>query len=137
MLRHVLGGIIGLVLTPCAITLLVYGGWRYYWDVPRDDFDPDGRGLATLAAGALVLLLVAVSGALSPAAPLVGALWGLGPAALYLLAPEGTVELIDDVPAVPDQARAGAALWLADGSYLAVGVILLGGFVATAMRRPR
>jgi hypothetical protein len=137
VLRHLLGLFVGLALTPCAIGLLVYGGYRYSQIAPDSDFSHDTRGLVTLGAGALALLLVACSGALSPVGPLVGALWGLAPAGFYLLAAESAVDLITDLPRVPAQAESGAVAWLAFGCFLAVGVTLLGTFVATAARPRR
>jgi hypothetical protein len=137
VLRHVFGVFIGLLLTPGAIGLLVYGGDRYRQLDPSGGIDHDTRGLVTLGAGAFVLLLVACSGALSPAGPLIGSLWGLVPAGLYLLASDTAIDLIADIPEVPDGAQSGAVSWLAFGCFLAVGATLFGTFVATAIRRRR
>lgn len=134
---RLLGALIGLVLTPIALGLLTYGGFRYQeLAAAGGDFEHDTRGLVALIAGALVLLIVAWAGALSAAGPMLGGLvWGLLPALLFLVYPEDTLSRVDDIPVVPADTEAGTITWLAVGSFLAVGVVLFGSALSVALRR--
>jgi hypothetical protein len=125
-----------LVLTPVGIGLLTYGGYRYQRVVSAADYDPDMRGLAALAAGGLVLLIVATIGALSPAGPLLsGLVYGLAPAAVFLAIPEDVIGWVAGAPLVPAEIETVTLSWLVLGCFVAVGVTLVGPGFGTAMRR--
>jgi hypothetical protein len=134
--RHIACAIVSLIVVPAAIGLLAYGGARYQDVVIKPAIEHDVRGLAALAGGAFLLLLVACSGALSPLGPLLsGLVWGLAPAVLFVMAPEDTVDRVDDIPAITSRIEAGLMVWLAFGGFLAVGVALFGAGFTAAMRR--
>jgi hypothetical protein len=96
----------------------------------------DTRALVALGVGAAVLLIVAVSGALSALGPLLGGLvWGLAPAALFLTLPEDTLRWIDDAPVAPVEIEVATVGWLALACFLAVGVSLFGSGIGNALRR--
>lgn len=134
---RLLSALIGLVLTPIALGLLTYGGFRYQEITAADGgFEHDTRGLAALIVGAVVLLIVAWSGALSAVGlMLAGLVWGILPAVLYLVYPEDTLSRIADTPAVPSDTEAGTITWLAVGGFLALGVALVGASLSLATRR--
>lgn len=134
---HLFGALLGLVLTPVAIGFLTYGGYRYQEisDVGVA-IGYDTRGIVALGVGAGVLLIVILSGALSPIGPLLGGLaWGLAPAALFLALPEDTLRWIDEAPIVPLEIEVATIGWLVLGCFLAVGVSLFGSGISTALRR--
>jgi hypothetical protein len=134
--RHIASAIVCLIVVPAAIGLLAYGGARYQDVVLRPAIEHDVRGVAALAGGAFLLLLVACSGALSPLGPLLsGLVWGLAPAVLFLIAPEDTLDRVDDIPEISSRIEAGLAVWLTFGGFLAVGVALFGAGVTAALRR--
>jgi len=134
--RHFASAIVCLIVVPAAIGLLAYGGARYQDVVLKPAIEHDVRGLAALAGGAFLLLLVACSGALSPVGPLLsGLVWGLAPAVLFLVAPEDTIDRVDDIPAITSRIEDGLLVWLTFGGFLAVGAVLFGTGVTAAMRR--
>jgi len=134
---HLFGAMSGLILTPVAIGFLTYGGYRYQQLTDAGaTVDYDTRGLVSLGVGAGVLLIVLLSGALSPLGPLLGGLlWGLAPAALYLALPADTVQWIDDAPVAPVEIEVATISWLALGCFLAVGISLFGSGIGSALRR--
>lgn len=136
--RHLLGGLVAVVFTPVAVALLIYGGHRYFEMAERSDFTNDARGLITLGTGAVLLLVVASLGALSPVGPfLAGVVYGLAPAAFYLVRPEDAIDWIDGTPVATAGMESVALYWLALGCFLAVGVTLVGTGVTAAFRRRR
>ena len=134
---HLFGAMSGLILTPVAIGFLTYGGYRYQQLTDAGaTVDYDTRGLVSLGVGAGVLLIVLLSGALSPLGPLLGGLlWGLAPAALYLALPADTVQWIDDAPVAPVEIEVATIGWLTLACFLAVGVSLFGAGLSSALRR--
>jgi hypothetical protein len=134
---HLIGALAGLVLTPVAIGFLTYGGYRYQQvSEVGVNIEYDTRALVSLGVGAAVLLIVAISGALSALGPLLGGLvWGLAPAALFLALPEDTLRWIDEAPVAPVEIELATIGWLALGCFLAVGVSLFGSGIGTALRR--
>jgi hypothetical protein len=134
--RHILCAIVGLIVVPVAIGLIGYGGARYQDVVLKPAIEYDLRGVAALAGGAFLLLLVACSGALSPLGPLLsGLVWGVAPAVFFLVAPEDTTERIGDIPQMTDRIEAGLIFWATFGGFLAVGVVMFGAGFTAAMRR--
>jgi hypothetical protein len=134
-LRHLFSGLLCLLFTPAAVALLTYGGNRYHRMAEQADYDHDVRGLAALGAGAVLLLIVAALGALSPIGPLLGGLACVAAAGLYLVAAEDVTGWIDDAPLAPTGVESAAVRWLALGALLAVGATLLGASLAAAIRR--
>lgn len=134
---HLIGALTGLVLTPVAIGFLTYGGYRYQQvSEVGVNIEYDTRALVALGVGAAVLLVVAVSGALSALGPLLGGLvWGIAPAALFLTLPEDTLRWIDDAPVAPVEIEVATVGWLALACFLAVGVSLFGSGIGNALRR--
>lgn len=134
---HLFGAMAGLILTPVAIGFLTYGGYRYQQLTEAGaTVDYDTRGLVSLGVGAGVLLIVLLSGALSPLGPLLGGLlWGLAPAALYLALPADTVQWVDGAPVAPVEIEVATIGWLTLACFLAVGVSLFGSGLSSALRR--
>ncbi|HEU0285495.1 MAG TPA: hypothetical protein VFR22_00535 [Nocardioidaceae bacterium] len=134
---HLFGAMAGLILTPVAIGFLTYGGYRYQQLTDAGaTVDYDTRGLVSLGVGAGVLLIVLLSGALSPLGPLLGGLlWGLAPAALYLALPADTVQWVDGAPVAPVEIEVATIGWLTLACFLAVGVSLFGSGLSSALRR--
>jgi hypothetical protein len=127
---------VSLLVVPAAIGLLAYGGARYADVVGKQAIEYDLRGVAALAGGAFVLLLVACSGALSPLGPLLSGLaWGVAPAVLFLVAPEDTIARINDIPEMTVRLEVGLSNLAIFGGFLAIGVALFGAGFTAAMRR--
>jgi hypothetical protein len=134
--RHLTCLLVGLILTPAGIGLLAYGGNRYLRMLTTTEFEHDTRGLAALAGGGLVLLIVACLGAWSPAGPLLcGLVYGLAPAAIFLAVPDDAVDWVVDAPVVSTGVESGTLSLLAVGGFLAIGATLVGGGFAAALRR--
>jgi hypothetical protein len=134
--RHIACAIIGLIFVPVAIGLLAWGGMRYQNVVLKPAIEYDLRGVAALAGGAFLLLLIACSGALSPLGPLLsGLVWGVAPAVLFLVAPEDTLDRIADIPEMTASIESGLGALLTFGGFLMVGAVLFGTGVTAAMRR--
>jgi hypothetical protein len=137
--RHVLAGLLGLLLTPVGL-LLVGVGIARLGDIAGTGEGTDVLGLSLLLLGALLLGAIALLGAWSPALPLVGGVvWGLGLGTAYLAAPgvmEDTAESMTadgTVPASVEQ-LAEAAM----SGYLAVvGILLVTAGLAAAVARRR
>ncbi|MDT8909608.1 hypothetical protein [Amycolatopsis sp. PS_44_ISF1] len=132
-----LSGVLGLVLTPVALGLLSYGGFRAQ-PSPLGEVvaDRDAPGVALLAGGAILLLVVAALGAWSSTGPLAGGLvWGVLPGVIGLAMPRWDLDLLR---LLPDELRGGALRWLFSGGLIAAGFLLVGtGLAATLVRRRR
>ncbi len=136
--RHVLGVLVGLLLTPVGLVLAAMGVGHMV-DLPAGDGAlTDPLGLAQLALGALVLGAVAYLGRWSPAVPITGgALWGLGGGGLALWDPAGVSDAVHEVT---DGRFAQVAIDhilqpAQTGSLLVVGVVLLAAGIATGRAR--
>ncbi|MYW91081.1 hypothetical protein G3I59_10810 [Amycolatopsis rubida] len=134
---RVLSGLSGLVLTPIAIGVLAYGGYRQQAKVSATFAEHgDSLGTTLLAIGALLLIGVAVLGAWSSAGPIVGGVvWGVLPGVTTLVSPRTGYDLLRLLPG--DELAAGFAGWLVSGALLGAGFLLVGTGLATTMARRR
>ncbi|MET9262783.1 hypothetical protein [Amycolatopsis sp. NPDC004079] len=135
---RVLSGLCGLVLTPIAIGVLAFGGYRQQTRVSAT-FGEHGDGLGTtlMVIGALLLVGVALLGAWSSAGPVVGGVvWGVLPGVATLVSPRTGIDLLRLLPG--DELAAGFGGWLVSGALLGAGFLLVGaGLAATFGRRRR
>ncbi|WP_233574245.1 hypothetical protein [Amycolatopsis panacis] len=134
---RVLSGLAGLVLTPVALGLLGYGGYRQQNVLSTYAAHSDAVSVVLLVAGALLLLAVATLGAWSSAGPLLGGLlWGVLPGLVTLAMPQWGLELLNLVPW--GQLRFGVATWLFTGALFGCGFLLVGtGLAGSLVRRRR
>ncbi|MGV9298400.1 hypothetical protein [Amycolatopsis sp. NPDC003676] len=135
---RVLSGLCGLVLTPIAIGVLAFGGYRQQTQVSATFGEHgDGLGMTLMAVGALLLVGVALLGAWSGAGPVVGGvIWGVLPGVVTLVSPRTGIDLLRLLPG--DELAAGFGGWLVSGALLGAGFVLVGaGLAATLVRRRR
>lgn len=136
--RHVLGVLVGLLLTPVALLLTSIGTARLADVAGTTDMGTDTLGLTLLVGGLVLLALLVLLGAWSAAVPITGGLvWGLGLGLAYLVVPgvmEDTAEqwLGQDPPAAVEQLAQSAM----SGQLVLIGTLLLAaGLAAAAARR--
>ena len=136
--RHLLGFLLGLVLTPVALLLTGIGTARMADIVGTESPLTDALGLTLLVVGALLLAVIVLLGAWSPTVPITGGLvWGVGLGVAYLVVPaalDDTVEALSAdrvVPAAVDQLTEGAM----SGQLVVTGILLLAAGIATAVAR--
>jgi hypothetical protein len=138
VLPRILGIVGALVLTPIALLLLTYGGWRVaagFATVRGGGRDPLGIGL--VVAGCVLLLCVALLGWASGLGPiLAGLVYGLLPSLGYLIDPRLVFRALFRTvgrASVP----AGNALftYVATGALAAIGVALVGAGAAASLTR--
>lgn len=135
--RHVLGVVVGLVLTPFAFLLTGIGAARLADIAGTSRMGTDTLGVVLLALGVLLLAVLVLLGAWTATVPITGGIvWGLGLGVAYLVAPrdlEATVENASGgtVPAAMDQFAQSAM----SGMLLLVGVLLLAAGIAAAVAR--
>ncbi|WIX79866.1 hypothetical protein QRX50_03430 [Amycolatopsis carbonis] len=133
---RVLSGLLGLVLTPVALGLLAAGGYRQQTLIAVMSTRRDALGIALLAGGAILLLLVAALGAWSSSGPLLGGLvGGVLPGVVALAMPEWGFDLLDVLP--HGGLSFGLTTWLFSGALLAAGFLLVGTGLATTVARRR
>lgn len=135
---RVLSGLCGLVLTPIAIGVLAFGGYRQQTQVSATFGEHgDGLGMTLMAVGALLLVGVALLGAWSGTGPVVGGvIWGVLPGVVTLVSPRTGIDLLRLLPG--DELAAGFGGWLVSGALLGTGFVLVGaGLAATLVRRRR
>ncbi|WP_410650275.1 hypothetical protein [Amycolatopsis sp. cmx-4-54] len=133
---RVISGLGGVLLTPVALSVTIYGGSRLqrsfsqYMSVTEDPL-----GLILLIVGGLLLLGVAFLGALSGLGPVAGGLlWGVLPGLTFLLSPRDVMSLVYDVGG--SDLGVGMVTWLVMGALFASGFLLIGaGLVGTLARR--
>ncbi|HET6287225.1 MAG TPA: hypothetical protein VFG15_10765 [Amycolatopsis sp.] len=133
---RVLSALGGVLLTPVALGLVIYGGselqrgFSQYLSVGEDPLS-----LFLLALGGVLLLGVALLGALSGIGPVVGGLmWGVLPGLTFLLSPQDVMRLTYDVTGA--SLGTGLVTWLVMGALFASGFLLVGaGLVGTLARR--
>ncbi|MFI7118363.1 hypothetical protein [Amycolatopsis sp. NPDC049868] len=133
---RVISGLGGVLLTPVALSVTIYGGTRLQRGFAQAlSFTDDPLGLALLIVGGLLLLGVAFLGALSGLGPVVGGLlWGVLPGLAFLLSPRDFMSLIYDIG--PRELGLGLVTWMAMGALVASGFLLIGaGLVGTLSRR--
>ena len=134
--RHLLGTVLGLVLTPLAVLLTGIGTARLAETV--GDPSADTLGLVLLVAGLLLLAVVVLLGVWSPAVPIVGGLvWGVGLGVLALVLPGAVDDAVEAfagdrvVPALVDPLAERAM----SGELLVTGTVLVAAGLAAAMSR--
>ncbi|WP_024285853.1 hypothetical protein [Cellulomonas sp. KRMCY2] len=136
--RHLVGFLLGLVLTPVALLLTGIGTARMADLVGTDSPLTDALGLTLLVVGALLLAVIVLLGVWSPTVPITGGLvWGVCLGVAYLVVPaalDDTVEALSAdrvVPAAVDQLTEGAM----SGQLVVTGILLLTAGLATAIAR--
>lgn len=136
--RHVLGVVVGLLLTPFAFLLTGIGAARLADIAGTARMGTDALGVTLLVVGVALLAAIALLGAWSPATPITGGLvWGLALGTAYLVAPATVERAVDEAargqtpPAAVDQFAQSAM----SGMLLVVGVLLLAAGLAAAFAR--
>ncbi|WP_410577667.1 hypothetical protein [Amycolatopsis sp. lyj-108] len=133
---RVLSALGGVLLTPVALGLVIYSGsqlqrsFAQYLSVGEDPLS-----LFLLVLGGVLLVGVALLGALSGIGPIVGGLmWGVLPGLTFLLSPQDIMSLTYDVTGA--SLGTGLVTWLVMGALFASGFLLVGaGLVGTLARR--
>ena len=136
--RHLLAALLGLVLTPFALTLVGIGTGRLADIAGTTDMGTDLLGGTLLSLGVLMLAVIVLLGVWSAALPIVGGLvWGVGLGAAYLVVPtamrDGAEAMTADgnVPVEVEQlANAGMS-----GSLLVLGALLVAAGLAVSLAR--
>lgn len=135
--RHLLGGVLGLVLTPFAMLLAGVGTSRLA-AVAEAGLGRDLLGVTILALGIALLVAIVLLSAWSAALPIVGGLvWGVGLGLAYLLVPgaiaDGVAAMTADrqVPEAMDQLAAAGM----SGYLVVLGFLLVAVGLSTALAR--
>lgn len=134
--RHLLGVVLGLVVTPVALLLVGVGLARLADIAGTARMGTDVLGLSLLVVGVVLLAAVVLLGAWTPALPITGGLvWGIGLGAAYLALPNRTNRTIEqvfgEVPAPADQLAQTAM----SGYLVLVGTLLLAAGIAIGVAR--
>ncbi|WP_182112951.1 MULTISPECIES: hypothetical protein [unclassified Actinotalea] len=136
--RHLLGTLLGLVLTPVALLLSGIGTARLSDAAVSGDPVGDALGITLLALGVVLLAVIVLLGTWSPAVPLVGgAVWGVGLGLAYLIVPVRMEEWVDELlgdrvlPAVLEQLTDNAL----SGHLLVTGTLLTAAGIAIGRAR--
>jgi hypothetical protein len=134
---HVVSALGGLVLTPVALGLLSWGGLRQQQLIQATlSTNRDSLGIALLAGGAILLLVVAAFGALSAVGPILGGLiYGVLPGVAAMAMPEWGFRLVNLMP--KSDIAYGVMDFLFIGGLLGVGFLLVGSGLANALVRRR
>lgn len=136
--RHVVGFLLGLLMTPVGVLLLGVGLTRLAAVAGTADMGTDTRGMALLAGGVVALACVVLLGSWSPAVPITGGLvWGIGLGAAYLVAPEAVAGAVTSLAGSLPTPVAQLAQTAMSGQLVVVGSMLLAAGVATAAGRRR
>lgn len=138
--RHLLGTLLGLVLTPVALLLTGIGVARLADVVSAEEAATDPLGLTLLIVGVVLLAIIVLLGAWSPAVPITGGLvWGIGLGLAFLFIPGIMQDVLESMSA--DRVVPGGVEQLADtamsGTLLVTGTLLLAAGVAAARARRR
>lgn len=137
VLRHVLGVLLGLLLTPVGLGLAGVGTARLLEIVGTDDPVSDPAALVMLGSGVGLLVVVVLLAIWSPAVPITGGLLALTVGAAYLAAPGPVDEVVRSltdgrVLTEPvDQLTAAAT----SGQLLVAGALVLAAGIAAAVAR--
>lgn len=136
--RHVLGVLLGLLLTPIALLLTGIGTSRLADAAGASEPLGDALGITLLALGVVLLVVVVLLGAWSPAVPITGGLvWGVGLGVAYLVAPGIMTDTVDAL--VGDRALPAVVEQLTDaalsGLLLVTGALLLASGIAAGRAR--
>ncbi|MEU4249508.1 hypothetical protein AB0F15_19060 [Amycolatopsis sp. NPDC026612] len=134
---HVVSALGGIVLTPVALGLVSWGGFRQQQLVQATlSTNRDSLGIALLAGGAILLLVVAALGALSAVGPILGGLiYGVLPGVAAMAVPEWGFRLVNMMP--KSDIAYGVMDFLFIGGLLGVGFLLVGSGLANALVRRR
>lgn len=135
--RHLLGVLLGLVLTPVALLLVGIGTSRLS-DVASGDATTDALGLTLLVLGGVLLAVIVLLAAWSPAVPVTGGLvWGVALGLAYLVVPGVMADAVDRM--LGDRVLPAAVEQLTDsatsGQLLVTGTLLVAAGIATAVAR--
>ncbi|KZB82597.1 hypothetical protein AVL48_09590 [Amycolatopsis regifaucium] len=133
---RVLSALGGVLLTPVALGMVIYGGSRLQRVFAQAySVGEDPMGLILLLFGALLLLGVALLGAVSGLGPVIGGLiWGVLPGLAALAGSSDLVGLMYDIGG--RELGVGLVTWLVMGALLGSGALLVGaGLVGTLTRR--
>ena len=138
--RHLLGILLGLVLTPVALLLTGIGVARLADVVSAEEAATDPLGLTLLIVGVVLLAVVVLLGAWSPTVPITGGVvWGIGLGLAFLFVPAVMQDVLESMSA--DRVVPGGVEQLADtamsGTLLVTGTLLLAAGIAAARARRR
>jgi hypothetical protein len=133
---RVISALAGVLLTPVALGLVIYGGsrlQRMYAQTYSVGDEP--VGLFMLIIGGLLLLGVALLGVLSGLGPMLGGLvWGVLPGLAGVLGPRDVLRFVYDVGG--RELSVGLVTWMVMGALFGSGFLLIGaGLVGTLTRR--
>lgn len=136
--RHLLGVLLGLLVTPVGLLLVGVGLARLSDIAGTTEMGTDGLGLSLLVGGAVLLAAVVLLGLWTPALPITGGLvWGIGLGTAYLAVPGRMDDLVEqltgDAPAPAEQLAQTAM----SGYLVLVGALLLAAGIATGVARRR
>lgn len=136
--RHLLGALLGFLLTPVALLLVGIGTSRLSDVAGSGDPASDALGLTLLVLGAVLLGVIVLLGAWSPLVPLTGGIvWGLGLGIAYLVVPGLMQDTVDPVvedrvlPAVVEQLTESAM----SGQLVVTGSLLVAAGIAAGRAR--
>ncbi|WP_245192991.1 hypothetical protein [Amycolatopsis alba] len=133
---RVISALGGVLLTPVALGLVIYGGSRLQRTYAQAyTVGEDPLGLTLLIVGGLLLLGVALLGVLSGLGPVLGGLlWGVIPGLTTLLGGTSVMSTLYDVGG--RELGVGLVTWLVMGALFGSGFLLVGaGLVGTLTRR--
>ncbi|MGQ4619841.1 hypothetical protein [Nocardia sp. R7R-8] len=134
--RTVAGGLVGLLVTPIGIGLAAHGGLgTRQWVILGDEGDRWSSN-TQMIGGALLLFLVALLAAYSPAGTvLAGLVWGLLPGAVQLFSPHDLWRLIEQTPGLSEDLSLALYTWVLNGWGLVLGLLFIGAGLAATLRR--
>lgn len=133
---RVISALAGLLLTPVALGLVIYGGSRLQRMFAQAySVGNEPLGLFLLIFGGLLLLGVALLGALSGLGPMLGGLvWGVLPGLAGVLGPRDVLSVVYDLGG--REFSVGLVTWMVMGALFGSGFLLIGaGLVGTLTRR--
>ncbi|WP_236004816.1 hypothetical protein [Amycolatopsis pittospori] len=133
---RVISALGGVLLTPVALGLVIYAGSRLQRMFAQAyTVGDDLLGLFLLLLGGVLLLGVALLGALSGLGPVIGGLmWGVLPGLTVFLSPRDFLGLMYDVGG--RELGVGVVTWMVMGALMGSGFLLIGaGLVGTLARR--
>lgn len=141
--RHLLGILVGLLLTPVGLILATVGAERISDAMglgtgQAQTSAPDWLGITLVVLGTLILAAIVLLSTWSPALPITGGLvWALTPAVVVLSAPWLLTDLIEALPGGVEVNPSGASMdWSIVVSFLlVVGALLVAAGVAAAQAR--
>lgn len=133
---RVLSALGGVLLTPVALGLVIYGGTRLQRTFAQAfTVGDDPLSLVLLFLGGLLLLGVALLGSLSGLGPVIGGVvWGVLPGLTFLLGPRDVLSFFYDLGG--REFGVGLVTWVVMGALFGSGFLLIGsGLVGTITRR--